>query len=144
MPPMRALPLTGVPGKLTRRLAAMTLAGQAIAVFLGALVAWQLTVADGDAERGRTYLVGGCVLAVACLLGSGLMRRPFGVTFGWTVQLLTLASAVVLPAMLVVAVIFGGLWVLALWQGPRAEELADRHAAEVAAQQRHDDEGEQA
>jgi hypothetical protein len=142
MPPMRALPLTGVPGKLTRRLAAMTLAGQAVAVFLGALVAWQLTVADGDPDRGQTYLVGGCVLAVLCLLVSGLMRRPFGVTLGWAVQLLTLASALVLPAMLVVAVIFGGLWVLALWQGPRAEELADRHAAEAAAQQGDDDEGE--
>lgn len=140
---MRALPLTGVPGKLTRRLAAMTLAGQAIAIFLGALVAWQLTAADGDPGRGRTYLVGGCVLAVLCLLVSGLMRSRVGVSLGWVVQLLTLASAVVLPAMLIVAVIFGGLWALALWQGPRAEELSRRHAEEQATQLGTEETGEQ-
>jgi len=140
---MRALPLTGVPGKLTRRLAAMTLVGQAIAIFLGALVAWQLTAADGDPDRGRTFLVGGCVLAVLCLLVSGTLRRRFGVTLGWLVQLLTLASAIVLPAMVFIVLIFGGLWVLALWQGPRAEEMAERHAREQAQQLGTDATGEQ-
>lgn len=117
---------------MTRRLAAMTLIGQAMTISFGALVARQLAVADGAVDRGNTYLAAGLALAVLAVLASGLLRRPYGVTVGWVVQVLTLASAIVLPAMLFVVAIFGGLWVLSLMQGHKLDELSRQWAAEHA------------
>lgn len=116
------LPLTGVPGKMTRRLCATTLGGLGMATFLGGLVARQLAVADGDpGGRATTYLVVGCVLAVLCVAAAGLLRRPYGVTLGWGLLAATLVSAVMLPAMAAIALLFGVLWVLSLTQGHRLD-----------------------
>lgn len=118
----RMLPLTGVPGKITRRLAAMTLLGLAMTVLLGALVARQLEVAAGDPDgRATPYLVAGGVLALLCLLAVGQLRRPWGITLGWLLIGLTLAGGVVLRPMAVVAVMFGALWVLCLTQGYKVD-----------------------
>lgn len=93
-------------------------------VFFGGLVARQLEVATGDPDgRANAYLVGGIALAVLCILVSGLLRRPGGVWLGWGVQVLTLASALVLPAMVIVAAIFGALWWLCLSQGHKMDQL---------------------
>ena len=49
-------------------------------------------------------------------------------------QLATLASAIVVRPMLLVALIFGGLWVVALVQGRKMDDLTERYAAaQVAA-----------
>ncbi len=115
---------------MTRRLAATSLIGQAMTVFFGGLVARQLEVAAGDPDgRATTYLVGGIALAVLCILVSGLLRRPGGVWLGWGVQALTLATAVVLPAMAVVAVVFGALWWLCLSQGRKMDQLTQERAS---------------
>lgn len=137
---MRALPLTGVPGRMTRRLLAMTLIGQALAVFFGALVARQLAVADGATDQADTSLILGCVLAVLMVLISGMLRFPFGITLGWVAQLLTLASAIVLPAMLAIVVIFGGLWVVSLVQGHKMDSLTEQWAREAQEQPPTDEE----
>ena len=76
---MAAVPFYGATGKFTWRMGAVVLAAQSLIVFLGALVARTLAVANGDAASGAYLLVGGG-LAVACIVVSGLMRRPFGVT----------------------------------------------------------------
>lgn len=116
------------PGILTRRLCGATLLAQAMSVFFGALVAWSLARAEGD-ERATAYLVGGLVITAVCVLAAGLMRGRLGVPLGWAAQVLTLASAVVLPAMLLVAAIFGGLWWVCLSQGRRMDrETAQRDA----------------
>ena len=62
-------------------------------------------------------------LAVACILVAGLMRRPFGVTLGWLIQVATFLCAFVLPMMLIVGVIFTVLWVVCLWQGQRIDAI---------------------
>ncbi|HEX2706236.1 MAG TPA: DUF4233 domain-containing protein [Candidatus Lustribacter sp.] len=114
--------LYGTLGKFTWRMCATVLAGQSIVVFFGALVA--RAVGATRADTGATsYLVVGSALAVLCLLGAGLMRRPYGVTLGWALQAATFASAVVVPAMVVVGLIFTALWVLCLVQGRRLDSL---------------------
>jgi hypothetical protein len=61
------------------------------------------------------------------------MRRPYGITLGWLVQALTWASAVLVPAMLGVALVFTALWVLLLLQGSKIDRLvAEREAATEA------------
>lgn len=120
-----------VPGKFTRRLSAVALLGQALTVFFGALAARQFAVAGGDPDgRATAYLIGGTALALACVVVSGVLRRPGGVLLGWVVQGLTFATAFVLPAMAIVGLIFGGLWWLCLVQGNKMDAMSAQWAAD--------------
>lgn len=111
------------PGQITRRLCSASLLAQGLSVFFGALVAWQLDRALAGGT-GSVLLWGGCALAVLCLVAAGAMRSRAGIALGWLCQVLTLASALVLPAMLVVGLIFGALWWVCLSNGLRID--ADR------------------
>jgi hypothetical protein len=108
-------------GRFTWRMLATVLAAQGIVVFLGALVARGLANAVGD-DRDSTWLWVGIGLAVLCFVAAGLMRRPWGVTLGWLIQVATFVSAAVVPAMLAVGVIFLALWVGSLILCRRVED----------------------
>lgn len=129
---MTRLPLYGRQGRLTFRLLALALAGQAVLLSFFALVVRALAIADGRAAEGTRLLWVGLGLAVLALAGSGLMRSPVGISVGWAVQLLTWASALLVPAMVGVAVVFTGLWVLLLVQGLKADALVARRESEAA------------
>lgn len=118
---MHRPPFYGTTGKFTWRMLATVLVGQSIAVFFGALVARAVAATGPDADRSTTYLLVGSALAVLSVVAAGLLRRPFGVTLGWVVQLLALASALVVPTMLVVGLIFLALWVTCLVMGTRID-----------------------
>ncbi|MEO8557077.1 MAG: DUF4233 domain-containing protein [Actinomycetota bacterium] len=126
---MRALMFYGVPGKMTRRLAGVVIGTQGLAVFFGALVARALAAVNGS-STSSTFLIIGSLLAVICILDAGLLRRPWGVTVGWVLQLATLACAFIVPAMLPVGLLFGALWLTALVQG----RTMDEHTRRVDAQ----------
>ena len=127
---MKGVVLYGALGKFTWRMLATVLAAQGVVVFLGALVARGVASARGDAT-GSTWLWVGIGLAVLCFLAAALLRRPWGVTLGWLIQLATIASAVVVPTMLVVGLLFLVLWVGSLVVCARAEEqVAARERAE--------------
>jgi len=126
---MKGLVFIGQTGKFTWRMGAAVLAGQSIAVFLGALTARGIGASTGDAASG-SYLWVGSGLAVLCIVAAGLMRRPYGVTLGWLIEAATLLSALVVPAMLVVGIIFTALWVTCLVQGSRIDTMQARWAVE--------------
>ena len=126
---MNTLTPYGIPGKMTRRLAGLVIAAQGLAVFFGALVARALAAAD-DSPSSSTPMVVGSLLAVLCILDAGVMRRPWGVTLGWVLQIATLATAFIVPAMLLVELLFGALWLTALIQG----HAMDEHTSRVDAQ----------
>jgi len=115
----------GVQGKMTRRLLGLVIGTQGLAVFFGALVARGLASATDPTTSGSFLLVGS-MLAVLCLLDAGLMRRPWGVTIGWLLQLATLACAVVVPLMLLVGLLFATLWLTALVQGRQMDDHTRR------------------
>lgn len=136
---MSALTVYGTTGKFTRRMLATVLGGQSVIVFFGALVARALAASGPDHARSATYLAVGTGLAVVCIVAAGLLRRPWGVTIGWVVQLLALGSAVVLPMMLAVGLIFLGLWVACLVLGARIDtEQATRDAQADSAETAED------
>ena len=126
---MRPLTLYGVPGKMTSRLAGVVVGTQGLAVFFGALVARALASASGSPASG-TFLLIVALLAVLCILDAGLLRRPWGITLGWALQLATLACAFIVPAMLAVGLLFGALWLIALVQG----RAMDAHTRRVYAE----------
>lgn len=118
---MTSLTFYGVPGKTTRRLAGVVIGTQGLAVFFGALVARALSAAKGS-DTSKTFLVIGSLLAVLCILDAALLRRPWGITLGWLLQIATLACALIVPAMLLVGLLFGALWLTALAQGRTIDE----------------------
>ncbi|GAA6526553.1 hypothetical protein IDVR_23490 [Intrasporangium sp. DVR] len=119
---MHRLAFYGTTGTFTWRMLATVLVGQSISVFFGALVARALAATGPDSARSTTYLLVGSALALLSVVAAGLLRRPYGVTIGWLVQALTLASALIVPAMVVVGVIFLVLWVTCLILGGRIVE----------------------
>ncbi|MEO7059774.1 MAG: DUF4233 domain-containing protein [Lapillicoccus sp.] len=125
---VKGLVLYGQTGKFTFRMLMTVLIGQSLAVFFGALVARGIGAAQADPASG-TYLWVGSGLAVLCIIGAGLMRRPFGVTLGWVLQVATFLSALVVPLMFAVGLIFLALWVGCLVQGHKVDELDARRAA---------------
>lgn len=116
----------GTLGKFTRRMLAVVLVGQGLSISFGALVARALSASAADGRDGQ-WLWAGMGLAVLCIATAGLLRQPWGVTLGWVCQALTLASAVVVPMMLVVGLIFLGLWILCLVQGERLDHAVAEH-----------------
>ncbi|GGB16863.1 hypothetical protein GCM10011492_03310 [Flexivirga endophytica] len=116
----------GVGDRMTRRFAGLVVGSQTVVVFLGALVAWAIAKAQHDTAH-TSYLVIGLVLAVLCIVAAGTLRRPWGVTLGWVVQCATLLAGFVLPMMFVVGVMFIALWVTALVQGRKMDDLTAHH-----------------
>lgn len=118
----RGVLVYGVGDRMTRRLGAVVVAFQVIVVPLGGLVAWAIARSQDGGDRS-SYLWVGVIVAVLCIVTAGTMRRPWGVTLGWVVQLVTLAAAFVVPLMLFVGVLFVALWVTALVQGAKMDQL---------------------
>jgi len=131
---MSGLTFYGVPGKMTRRVAGVVIGTQGLAVFFGALVARALAAVEGS-STASTFLLIGSLLALVCILDAGLLRRPWGVTLGWGLQLATLACAFIVPLMLPVGLLFGALWVTALVQGRRMDDHTERVDAQWRAAQ---------
>ncbi|NHN55899.1 DUF4233 domain-containing protein [Calidifontibacter sp. DB0510] len=119
---MSRLLFYGVGERMTRRLAAVVIGSQSLAIFFGTLVAEALARARGESAH-TAYLIIGLVIAGLCIVAAGCLRRPWGVTLGWALQVVTIASAVIVPMMLIVGVVFAALWVTALVQGRRMDEL---------------------
>lgn len=122
----------GVGERITRRLCGAVVGLQMIVVFLGSLVAWAIGKSTGDGGH-TAYLIVGLVLTVLCVLASASMRRPWGLTLGWFIQFACLISTVVVPMMGIAGAIFLALWITALYQGRKMDQLtADYLAAQAA------------
>jgi hypothetical protein len=127
---MRSIIFYGQTGRFTFRMLATVLGGQSICILLGALVARGVSAVDEGGARSTAYLLVGFGLGALCVVAAGLMRRPWGITLGWVVQVLTLLSALVVPMMLVVGLFFLALWVTCLVKGAQVyAEMARREAA---------------
>lgn len=123
---MNLPPLVGAQRRMTRRLGAIVLGSQAPVVLFGAVGARALADAGGQGAA-TTYLWIGLGLALACVLVAGALRTRIGVTLGWLVQLATLLCGLVVPVMVVIGLIFGGLWWVALQQGVRLDDMTEAY-----------------
>ncbi|MBO2445513.1 DUF4233 domain-containing protein [Actinomadura barringtoniae] len=65
-------------------------------------------------------------LAVLCLLLAGLLRFPWAVAVGSAFQVLIIATGFMVKTMFFLGVLFGLLWVTAIWLGRKAENAEAR------------------
>lgn len=102
-----------------RRLCSTVLAMEAVIVLLAIVPAKMLEHVSG----GTAAMVGGGIALLAILL-AGLVGRPrlgWALYAGSVLQLLVIASGVMIPAMYVLGVIFTALWFTGIWLARKVE-----------------------
>ena len=94
---------------MIKRIAGSVLIFEAIAVVLAVPVA--INVAGVPSARAWAV---GLTLFVASILVAGRLDRPGGVTAGWVIQGLVIASAIIVPIMAILGAMFAALYYGAL------------------------------
>ncbi len=103
-----------------QKLAPIVLGFEAIVVFLVGLTIFGLRQLPAGIEQWWG-IVGGAVLAIACIAIAGMITKPWALTAGWVVQAIVALSAFFVPAILLVVLIFGGMWAYATIGGARLD-----------------------
>lgn len=104
---------------------------ESIIVFLAGLVIFGLKALPAGVEQWWG-IVWGAVVAVLMIAASGTLRWRWGVAVGWALQVVLLTGAILVPAILIVALIFGGMWAYATIKGASLDRRNARLAAELA------------
>lgn len=104
---------------------------ESVIVFLAGLVVFGLGVLP-EGIPDWWGVVGGVVLAVLMILVGGMLRHRWAIVLGWILQAVLLAGGLLVPAIAIVAVIFGAMWGYATIKGASLDRRNARLAAEAA------------
>ena len=107
----------------------MRVLGSAVLVMEFFVMGFAMLLAKDD--HTSSAIVVGAVIAILLLISPGLLKKRTGWILGSLLQFLMIGYSVVVPAMAIVGVIFGGLWIAAIVVGRRGEAI---RAALVASQ----------
>ncbi|RWR16274.1 DUF4233 domain-containing protein [Microbacterium enclense] len=110
-------------------LGAVVLGFESIIVFLGGLVVYGLRALPWGIEPWWG-IVGGVVMAVAMVATSGLLRHRWAIVVGWVLQVILALGGILVPALAVVALIFGGMWAYATIKGAALDRANARRAVD--------------
>ena len=108
------------PRTLVQKLAPVVLGFEAIVVFLVGLTIFGLRQLPEGIEQWWA-IVAGAVLALACIVIAGMITKPWALTAGWVIQAVVALSAFFVPSILLVVLIFGGMWAYATIGGARLD-----------------------
>lgn len=97
-------------------LLSVILGAESLVAFLGGLVVYGLGVLPAGIDDWWGIVMG-AVMAVLLAVTAGLVRYPWGVALGGALQLVIAAGAFLVPALLFVTIVFGGLYVYATIKG---------------------------
>ena len=122
-----------------RAIAASVLVFEALVVALAIPVA--ITLSDTDPVAA---IVGGGLVALACLVVAGMLRRPLGYQLGWGLQVVVVATGFVVPAMFFLGALFAVLWGVGLAVGRKGERIEAELRAQAEAADPGPEEGETA
>lgn len=111
---------------LTESLLTIVLTLEAFLVFFVTLTVFGLKALDPVAA-----FAGGGALMLAIILAARVMRYDWGVWVGWVLQVLLVATGILLPIMYLIAALFVALWVFCLVKGRQI----DARNASIASQQ---------
>jgi hypothetical protein len=109
-------------------LGSVVLGFESIIVFLGGLVVYGLRVLP-DGIEPWWGIVGGSVLALLMVITAGLLRHAWAIAVGWALQVVVLLGGFLVPALVIVAIIFGGMWAYATIKGASLDARNARRAA---------------
>lgn len=110
-------------------LAAIVLAFESIVAFLGGLTVYGLRALPDGIEPWWGIVAGG-VVAVLMIGTARVVRYPWGIAVGWVLQVVVALGAFLVPSLLIVAVVFGGMYGYATIKGG----AIDRRNAQLHAQ----------
>lgn len=93
---------------------------EAIVASLGGLTIFGLKSLPESIPQWWGIVIGG-VLAIAMIATAGMIAKPGAFAVGWALQVLVALTAFFVPAMLLVALIFGAMWAYATIGGARLD-----------------------
>ena len=96
----------------TESLLSIALALEAVLVFFVALTAFALRIVEP-----WVALAGGGLFIVALALCARLVRYPAGVVLGWVLQVLLVATGLLMPIMFAIGAGFFALWIFCFVKG---------------------------
>jgi hypothetical protein len=111
-------------------LGSIVLVFESVVVFLGGLTVYGLKALPAGIEPWWG-IVGGTVLAALMLLTAGVLRHRWGIWLGWALQGILMLGGLVLPALALVGLIFGGMWGYATIKGASLDSRNAVLAAEA-------------
>jgi hypothetical protein len=97
-------------------LGSVVLTFESIVVFLGGLAVFGLRALP-DGIEPWWGVVGGVVLAALMLATAGLLRHRWAIAVGWALQAILALGGLLVPSLVLVALIFGGMWAYATIKG---------------------------
>ena len=109
-------------------LASIVLAFESVVAFLGGLVIYGLRALP-DGIEPWWGIVAGTVVAVLMIATGRFVRYRWGIALGWALQLVIALGAFLVPALALVALVFGGMYAYATIKGA----ALDRRNARLAA-----------
>ncbi len=101
----------------------VVLASESIVVFLAGLVMFGLGALP-DAVPSWWGIAGGGVLAVLMIAVSATLRWRWGRVVGWALQGVLALAGVLVPAIVLVAIVFGGMYGYATIKGGALDRVA--------------------
>lgn len=111
-------------------LASIVLSFEAVIAFLGGLTIYGLRALP-ESVPAWWGIVAGVVVAALMIVTARLVRHRWGIGLGWALQVLVALGALLVPALALVALIFGGMYAYATIKGGaldrRNARLADTH-----------------
>jgi hypothetical protein len=110
---------------LTESLLSIVLTLEAILVFFIALTVFGLHALSPAVAFG-----GGAALAVLLLAATRVMRYSWGVWIGWLLQLVILATGLVLAALYIAALFFIAMWVFCFVRGRQIDRQNQARTSE--------------
>jgi hypothetical protein len=112
-------------------LGSIVLAAEAVVVFLAGLAVYGLRAVPEGVEPWWGVAIGS-VLALLMLVLGRFLRHRWAIIVGWILQVVVALGAFLVPAILLVALIFGGLWAYATIKGASLDRRNARLAAEAS------------
>jgi hypothetical protein len=109
-------------------LAAIVLAFESVIAFLGGLVVYGLRALPEPVEPWWG-IVAGTVVAVLMVLTTRLVRYQWGIALGWALQAAVGLGALLVPALAIVALVFGGMYAYATIKGAQLDRRNARPTA---------------
>ena len=111
-------------------LGSIVLAFESVIVFLGGLAVYGLEALPEPIPQWWG-IVAGAVVAALMLLTGRVLRYRWGIVLGWALQGVVALGGFLVPALFLIAIIFGGMWAYATIKGASLDARNARLATEA-------------